>query len=75
MLQLFEDLGIQERLQWKRHGMIFAMPGVSPNAFRNADIISDESAITITCHACAWSHLDATYSQHFFLHFSFEIRK
>mmetsp|Transcript_42728 Transcript_42728/g.106963 ORF Transcript_42728/g.106963 Transcript_42728/m.106963 type:complete len:595 (-) Transcript_42728:129-1913(-) len=27
MLQLFEDLGIEERLQWKRHGMTFAMPG------------------------------------------------
>eukprot|EP00282_Hemiselmis_andersenii_P016276 CAMPEP_0114129946 /NCGR_PEP_ID=MMETSP0043_2-20121206/11745_1 /TAXON_ID=464988 /ORGANISM="Hemiselmis andersenii, Strain CCMP644" /LENGTH=568 /DNA_ID=CAMNT_0001223253 /DNA_START=131 /DNA_END=1838 /DNA_ORIENTATION=- len=27
MLQLFEDLGIEDRLQWKKHGMTFAMPG------------------------------------------------
>jgi len=26
MLQLFEELGIRERLQWKKHAMIFAMP-------------------------------------------------
>ena len=26
MLQLFEDLGIQDRLQWKKHAMTFAMP-------------------------------------------------
>ncbi|EKX51102.1 hypothetical protein GUITHDRAFT_66127 [Guillardia theta CCMP2712] len=26
MLQLFQELGIRERLQWKKHAMIFAMP-------------------------------------------------
>ena len=26
MLQLFEDLQIRDRLQWKRHAMIFAKP-------------------------------------------------
>lgn len=26
MLQLFEDLNIRDRLQWKRHAMVFAKP-------------------------------------------------
>jgi 15-cis-phytoene desaturase len=26
-IQVFKELGIQDRLQWKSHSMIFAMPG------------------------------------------------
>lgn len=26
-LQLFKEMGIQDRLQWKSHSMVFAMPG------------------------------------------------
>ncbi len=52
MLQLFEDLKIQDRLQWKRHSMIFAMPGVS--AFCSFESYFYMSCVTnIACNTSA----------------------
>eukprot|EP00192_Tetraselmis_astigmatica_P003270 CAMPEP_0117653134 /NCGR_PEP_ID=MMETSP0804-20121206/3024_1 /TAXON_ID=1074897 /ORGANISM="Tetraselmis astigmatica, Strain CCMP880" /LENGTH=552 /DNA_ID=CAMNT_0005459279 /DNA_START=56 /DNA_END=1714 /DNA_ORIENTATION=- len=36
MLQLVADLGIQDRLQWKKHSMVFAMPNL-PGTFSRFD--------------------------------------
>lgn len=36
MLQLVADLGIEDRLQWKRHSMVFAMPQL-PGTFSRFD--------------------------------------
>eukprot|EP00951_Prasinocladus_malaysianus_P032819 scaffold321453_cov53-Prasinocladus_malaysianus.AAC.2 len=36
MLQLVADLGIEDRLQWKKHSMVFAMPNV-PGTFSRFD--------------------------------------
>ena len=36
MMNVFKELGIQERLQWKEHSMIFAMPD-APGEFSRFD--------------------------------------
>lgn len=36
MMNVFKELGIEERLQWKEHSMIFAMPD-SPGEFSRFD--------------------------------------
>eukprot|EP00471_Norrisiella_sphaerica_P003148 CAMPEP_0184486896 /NCGR_PEP_ID=MMETSP0113_2-20130426/8775_1 /TAXON_ID=91329 /ORGANISM="Norrisiella sphaerica, Strain BC52" /LENGTH=594 /DNA_ID=CAMNT_0026868973 /DNA_START=205 /DNA_END=1989 /DNA_ORIENTATION=- len=43
MLQLFTELGIQERLQWKEHTMIFALPE-KPGQFSRFDFPSNVPA-------------------------------
>ncbi|KAJ1470451.1 hypothetical protein T484DRAFT_1847698 [Baffinella frigidus] len=39
ILKLFEDLDIRDRLQWKQHSMIFAMPN-EPGMFSRFDFVS-----------------------------------
>ena len=36
MMNIFRELGIEDRLQWKQHSMIFAMPD-SPGEFSRFD--------------------------------------
>ncbi len=36
MMRIFNELGIEERLQWKEHSMIFAMPD-APGEFSRFD--------------------------------------